>query len=146
MYGRVPVCGLIPQIKTKQQKETMQKKDLTKTNFKAIAKQNDNATRQIVIENGVMYEQLTVDDIQYRHKLLSVRYMSMEALNKKVQAVQPGTLPIRLKESAQGKVLAFVCQGKTTLFYHLPIDTREQTDRARQVVFGYAKSLAVKVA
>jgi hypothetical protein len=126
--------------------ETMQKKELTKTNFKAIAKQNDNATRQIVIENGVMYEQLTVDDIQYRHKLLSVRYLSMEALNKKVQAVQPGTLPTRLRESSQGKVLAFVCQGKTTLFYHLPIDTREEIDRARQVVYSYAKSLVVKAA
>ena len=51
----------------------MEIKDLNKTDFKAIIKQNSKAARQFVIENGVMYEQVTVDNIQYRHKLLSVR-------------------------------------------------------------------------
>ena len=104
----------------------MEIKDLSKTDFKAIVKQNSKAARQFVIENGVMYEQVTVDNIQYRHKLLSVRPLSKEALDRKVQAIQPGPLPIRLKESAQGEVLALVCGGKTVLYYHLPINSKEQ--------------------
>jgi hypothetical protein len=124
----------------------MEIKELNKTDFKAIVKQNSNETRQFVIENGVMYEQLTVDNIQYRHKLLSVRPLSKEALDRKVQDNQPGTLPIRLKESAQGEILAFVCCGKSTLYYHLPISSKAQKVRAQQVVFNYAKSLIARVA
>ena len=124
----------------------MEIKELNKTDFKAIVKQNSNETRQFIIDNGVMYEQLTVDNIQYRHKLLSVRPLSKEALDRKVQDNQPGTLPIRLKESAQGEILAFVCCGKSTLYYHLPISSKEQKARAQQVVFNYAKSLIARVA
>lgn len=124
----------------------MEIKELNKTDFKAIVKQNSNETRQFVIENGVMYEQLTVDNNQYRHKLLSVRPLSKEALDRKVQDNQPGTLPIRLKESAQGEILAFVCCGKSTLYYHLPISSKAQKVRAQQVVFNYAKSLIARVA
>ena len=124
----------------------MEIKDLNKTDFKAIVKQNGKAARQFVIENGVMYEQVTVDNIQYRHKLLSVRPLSKEALDRKVQAIQPGTLPIRLKESAQGEVLALVCGGKTVLYYHLPINSKEQKTRAQQMVYCYAKSLVAKAA
>lgn len=127
-------------------KLTMEIKDLNKTDFKAIIKQNSKAARQFVIENGVMYEQVTVDNIQYRHKLLSVRPLSKEALDRKVQAIQPGTLPIRLKESAQGEVLALVCGGKTVLYYHLPISSKEQKARAQQMVYCYAKSLVAKAA
>lgn len=124
----------------------MEIKDLNKTDFKAVAKQNSKKTRQFVIENGVMYEQLTVDNIQYRHKLLSVRPLSKEALDRKVQAIQPGTLPIRIRESAQGEILAFVCSGKTMLYYHLPISSKEQKARAQQMVYCYAKSLVAKAA
>lgn len=124
----------------------MEIKELNKTDFKAIVKQNSNETRQFVIENGVMYYQLTVDNIQYRHKLLSVRPLSKEVLDRKVQDIQPGTLPLRLKESAKGEILAFVCSGKTTLYYHLPISSKAQKARAQQVVFNYAKSLAAKAA
>lgn len=138
-------AGLTPG-KNNINKLTMEIKELNKTDFKAIVKQNSNETRQFVIENGVMYEQLTVDNIQYRHKLLSVRPLSKEALDRKVQDNQPGTLPIRLKESAQGEILAFVCCGKSTLYYHLPISSKAQKVRAQQVVFNYAKSLIARVA
>ena len=124
----------------------MEIKDLNKTDFKAIVKQNSKEARQFVIENGVMYEQVTVDNIQYRHKLLSVRPLSKEALDRKVQDIQPGTLPLRLKESAQGEILAFVCSGKSTLYYHLPISSKAQKARAQQVVYNYAKSLIAKIA
>ena len=124
----------------------MEIKNLNKTDFAVIAKQNGNEMRQIVIENGVLYEQLTIDEIQYRHKLLSVKPLSKEALDKKAQEVQSGTLPVRLKESAQGEILAFVCRGKTTLYYHLPIGTKAQKARAQQVVYSYAKSLIAKAA
>ena len=124
----------------------METKDLNKSDFAVIAKQNGNVTRQTVIENGVLYEQLTVDEIQYRHKLLSVRPLSKEALNRKAQDVQPGALPMRLRESANGKVLAFLCHGKTVLFYHLPVGTKEQKKHAQQMVYCYAKSLVAKAA
>ena len=108
----------------------METKVVNKTEFTAIAKKNKQ-TRQSMIDNGIVYEQLTVDDIQYRHKLLSVRLVSMEMLDRKAQVIQPGTLPLRLKESAQGDTLAFFCRGKTALFYHLPIDTKEKKNRAQ---------------
>ena len=123
----------------------MEIKVVNKTEFTAIAKKNKQ-TRQFMIDNGIVYEQLTVDDIQYRHKLLSVRLVSMEMLDKKAQVIQPGVLPIRLKDSAQGDTLAFVCRGKTALFYHLPIDTKEKKNRAQQIVFSYAKSLVNQAA
>ena len=123
----------------------MEIKVVNKTEFTAIVKKNKQ-TRQSMIDNGIVYEQLTVDDIQYRHKLLSVRLVSMEMLDRKAQVIQPGTLPLRLKESAQGDTLAFVCRGKTALFYHLPIDTKEKKNRAQQIVFSYAKSLVAKAA
>ena len=123
----------------------MEIKVVNKTEFTAIAKKNKQ-TRQFMIDNGIVYEQLTVDDIQFRHRLISVRLVSMEMLDKKAQVIQPGVLPIRLKDSAQGDTLAFVCRGKTALFYHLPIDTKEKKNRAQQIVFSYAKSLVAKAA
>ena len=119
----------------------MEIKNLNKTEFAAIAKQNGNETRQLVIENGVLYEQLTIDEVLYRHKLLSVRPLSKEALEKKAQDMQPGALPMRLRESAKGETLAFVCRGKAVLFYHLPIGSKQQKSRAQQLVYCYAKSL-----
>ncbi len=119
----------------------MEIKDLNKSDFAVIAKQNGIEMRQTVIENGVLYEQLTVDEIQYRHKLLSVRPLSKEALDRKVQNMQPGTLPTRLRENVKGEILAFVCRGKAALFYHLPIGSKEQKNRAQQLVYCYAKSL-----
>lgn len=123
----------------------MEIKVVNKTEFTAIAKKNKQ-TRQSIIDNGIVYEQLTVDDIQYRHKLLSVRLVSMEMLDRKAQVIQPGTLPLRLKKSAQGDTLAFVCRGKTALFYHLPIESKEKKNRAQQIVFSYAKSLVNQAA
>ena len=124
----------------------MEIKDLNKSDFAVIAKKNGNVTRQTVIENGVLYEQLTVGEVLYRHKLLSVRSLSKEALDRKVQNVQPGTLPTRLRENAKGEILAFVCRGKTALFYHLPIGSKEQKVHAQHLVFSYAKSLVAKAA
>ena len=123
----------------------MEIKVVNKTEFTAIAKKNKQI-RQFMIDNGIVYEQLTVDDIQFRHRLLSVRLVSMEMLDKKAQVIQPGALPIRLKDSAQGDTLAFICCGKTALFYHLPIDTKEKKNRAQQIVFSYAKSLVNQAA
>lgn len=124
----------------------METKVVNKTEFTAIAKKNTTLTRQFVIDNGVLYKQLTVDEILYRHKLLSVKSVTMEMLDKKAQDVQPGTLPLRLKDSAQGDTLAFVCRGKTALFYHLPIESKEKKNRAQQIVFSYAKSLVNQAA
>lgn len=124
----------------------MEIKNLNKTDFAVIAKQNGDETRQLVIENGVLYEQLTIDEVQYRHKLLSIKPLNMEALDKKAQEVQPGILPICLKESTQGEVVALVCHGKTTLYYYLPISTKVQKARAQQIVYNYAKSLIAKAA
>ena len=124
----------------------MEIKVLNKSDFAVIAKKNGNETHQFVIENGIWYEQLTVDEIQYRHKLLSVRPLSKEALEKKANEIQPGFLPIRIKESAQGDVLAYVCGNKTTLYYHLPLGSKRWRARAQQIVFNYAKSLIAKLA
>lgn len=124
----------------------METMDLNKSDFAAIAKQNDNETRQLVIEGGVWYEQITVDDVAYRHKLLSVRAVTKEALDRKAQEILPGALPIRLKENSQGEVLAFVCKGKATLFYHVPLGTKQWKAHAQRVVFNYAKSLLAKEA
>ena len=124
----------------------MELKDLNKSDFAVIAKKNGNVTRQTVIENGVLYEQLIVDEIQYRHKLLSVRPLSKEAIDRKAYDVQPGAMPSRLREGANGEILAFVCRGKTVLYYHIPIGTKLWKARAQQVVFNYAKSLVAKAA
>jgi hypothetical protein len=117
----------------------MEVKELNKTDFAVIAKKNGNETRQFVFEDNAWYEQLTVDDVQYRHKLLSVKLLSKDGLDKKAEEIQPGTLPICIR--SYGEVMAFVCSGKTAVYYHLPLGTKKWKARAKQVVFNYAKSL-----
>ena len=124
----------------------MEIKEVNKTDFAVIVKQNGNESRQFVLEDSVWYEQLTVGDIQYRHKLITVRQLSKELLEKKAQEVQPGVLPIFLRERAQGEILALVCSSKTVLYYYLPLNTKERKIRAQQIVFNYAKSLIAKSA
>ena len=117
----------------------MEVKELNKTDFAVIAKKNGNETRQFVFEDNAWYEQLTVDDVLYRHKVLSVKPLSREGLDKKAEEIQPGVLPICLRSS--GEVMAFVCNGKTALYYYLPSGTKKWRARAQQVVFNYAKSM-----
>ena len=124
----------------------METKEMNKTDFAAVVEKNGEELRQLVFDGGAWYEQVVVDGILCRHKVLTIKQLSADALEKKAKEVQPGNLPMRLREQATGPVLAFVCFGKSTLYYHAPLNTREGKARAQQIVLNYSKSLIAKSA
>ena len=122
----------------------METQQLTKTAFAQTLKSAGNETYQTVFENEVWYEQITVGEVIYRHKLLSLRKLSSELINKKTLKTTPSCEPIRLRAQNGGPVVAYVCNTKTTVFYHLLVSSKSEMIQAKRLVAVFAKSLLPK--
>lgn len=124
----------------------MESQQLTKTEFTKTLKSAGNETYQTIFENEVWYEQITVGEVIYRHKLLSLRKLRSELINKKTLESTPAFEPIRLRAQSSGPVMAYVFNTKTTVFYHLLVNSRSEMAQAKRLVTVFAKSLLPKTA
>ena len=118
---------------------------LNQTEFAEMLKSAGNETYQTTFENEVWYEQVTVGEVTYRHKLLSLKKMSSELLTRKAFEAKPSTEPIRLRAQGNGPVVAFVFSTKTTVFYHLLVSSKREMAQAKRLVIFFSKSLLPKI-
>ena len=86
----------------------MEIQQVNKTEFAEMLKSAGNETHQTTFENDVWYEQVTVEEVTYRHKLLALRKLSSELLNKKAFESKPRIEPLRLRAQGNGPVVALV--------------------------------------
>lgn len=119
---------------------------LNQTEFAAMLKSAGNETLQTTFENDVWYEQVTVEEVTYRHKLLALRKLSSELLNKKAFESKPSIEPLRLRAQGNGPVVALVFTTKSTVFYHLMVGSQREMTQAKRLVIFFAKSLLPKTA
>ena len=124
----------------------MQNQLLNKTAFAEMLKSAGNETYQTTFENEVWYEQVTVGEVTYRHKLLSLKKLSSEQLAKKAFNAKPSVEPIRLRAQSNGPVLALVFNTNMTVFYHILVGTKSEMDHAKRMVNCFAKNLIPKPA
>ena len=124
----------------------MEAQQLTKTAFTKTLKSVGNETYQTIFENEVWYEQITVGEVIYRHKLLSLKKLRSELINKKTLESTPAFEPIRLRAQSGGPVMAYVFNTKTTVFYHLLVSSISEMAQAKRLVTVFAKSLLPKTA
>ena len=117
---------------------------LNQTEFAEMLKSAGNETHQTTFENDVWYEQVTVGEVTYRHKLLALRKLSSELLNKKAFESKPRIEPLRLRAQGNGPVVAIVFNTKTTVFYHLMVGSQREMAQAKRLVIFFAKSLLPK--
>ena len=122
----------------------MENKQLNKSEFAKMLKSAGNETYQTTFENDVWYEQVTAGEVTYRHKLLSLKKLSSELLSKKALEAKPSVEPIRLRAQGNGSVVALVFNTKSTVFYHLLVDTKSAMAQAKHLVIYFAKSLLPK--
>jgi len=120
----------------------MEVKEVNKTEFAEMVKTAGNETYQTTYENDAWYEQVTVGEVTYRNKLLSLKKTSSELLVKKAFESTPAYEPIRLRN--QGNVVALVFNTKSTVFYHVLPGTKSEMARAKRLVIFFAKSLLPK--
>ena len=119
---------------------------LNQTEFAEMLKSAGNETHQTTFENDVWYEQVTVGEVTYRHKLLALRKLSSELLNKKAFESKPRIEPLRLRAQGNGPVVAIVFNTKTTVFYHLMVGSQREMAQAKRLVIFFTKSLLPKTA
>ena len=124
----------------------MEIQQVNQTEFAEMLKSAGNETHQTAFENDVWYEQVTVGEVTYRHKLLALRKLSSELLNKKAFEAKPCTEPLRLRAQGNGPVVALVFNTKTTVFYHLMVGSKKEMAQAKSLVNCFAKSLLPKTA
>lgn len=110
-----------------------------------------NETYQIVREGDAWYEQLSVDETTYRHRLLTIVSASYASMAKKDQEKSQKASSKsqskyfgmgQLKESQQGPTCAYVWEDNSFLYYCLVPQTRSEKARAMQHVVTLAQSLA----
>ena len=123
----------------------MEVQQLNQSEFAKMLKSAGNATYQTTFENDVWYEQITIEDMAYRHKLLSLKKLSSELINKKAINTTPSTEPIRLRAQGKGPVVALVFNTKSTLFYHLMVSSKREMAQAKHLVILFAKSFLPKI-
>ena len=111
-----------------------------------MLKSAGNETHQTTFVNDVWYEQVTVGEVTYRHKLLSLKKLSSELLNRKAFEAKPCVEPLRLRAQGNGPVVALVFNTKTTVFYHLMVGSKKEMAQAKSLVNCFAKSLLSKTA
>ena len=111
-----------------------------------LLKSAGNETHQPTFENDVWYEQVTVGEVTYRHKLLALRKLSSELLAKKAFEAQPCTEPLRLRDQGNGPAVALVFTANSTVFYHLMVGSKKEMAQAKRLVIFFAKSLLPKTA
>ena len=124
----------------------MEIQQVNQTEFAEMLKSAGNETHQTTFENDVWYEQVNVGEVTYRHKLLALRKLSSELLNKKAFESKPRIEPLRLRAQGNGLVVALVFTTKSTVFYHLMVGTKREMAQAKRLVILYAKSLLPKTA
>ena len=117
---------------------------LNQTEFAEMLKSANNETRQTTFEDDVWYEQVTVGEVTYRHKLLSLRKLSSELLTRKAFEAKPCAEPLRLRAQGNGPVVALVFNTKSTVFYHLLVGSQREMAQAKRLVIYFAKSLLPK--
>ena len=119
---------------------------LNQTEFAEMLKSAGNETHQTTFVNDVWFEQVTIGEVAYRHKLLSLKKLSSELLARKAFEAKPCTEPIRLRAQSNGPVVALVFNTKTTVFYHLLVGSKREMAQAKSLVNSFAKSLLPKTA
>ena len=122
----------------------MEIQQVNQTEFAEMLKSVGNETYQTTFENDAWYEQVTMEETIYRHKLLSLKKLSSELLNKKAFEAKPSIEPIRLRAQGNGPVVALVFNTKSTVFYHLLVSSRREMAQAKRLVIFFAKSLLPK--
>ena len=125
---------------------TMEIQLLNQTEFAEMFKSAGNETHQTTFVNDVWYEQVTIGEVTYRHKLLSLKKLSSELLAKKAFEAKPCVEPIRLRAQGNGPVVALVFNTKSTVFYHLLVGSKREMAQAKSLVNCFAKSLLPKTA
>ena len=135
-----------PSIINKKTRYTMEIQLLNQTEFAEMLKSAGNETHQTTFENDVWYEQVTIGEVTYRHKLLSLKKLSSELLARKAFEAKPCAEPIRLRAQSNGPVVALVFNTKTTVFYHLMVGSKKEMALAKSLVNFFAKSLLPKTA
>ena len=134
-----------PFIITKKTINTMEIKQLNQTEFAEMFKSAGNETYQTTFENDAWYEQVTIGEVIYRHKLLSLKKLSSELLTRKAFEAKPSIEPIRLRAQGNGPVVALVFNTKSTMFYHLLVSSKREMAQAKRLVIFFAKSLLTKI-
>ena len=124
----------------------MEIQQVNQTEFAEMLKSAGNETHQTTFENDMWYEQVTVGEVTYRHKLLALRKLSSELLNKKAFEAKPCIEPLRLRDQGNGTVVALVFTTKSTVFYHLIVGSKREMAQAKSLVNCFAKSLLPKTA
>ena len=122
----------------------MEIQQVNQTEFAEMLKSAGNETHQTAFENDVWYEQVTLGEVTYRHKLLALRKLSSELLNKKAFEAKPCIEPLRLRDQGNGPVVAIVFTTKSTVFYHLMVGSKREMAQAKSLVIFFAKSLLPK--
>ena len=124
----------------------MEIQQVNQTEFAEMLKSAGNETYQTTFENDAWYEQVTIEEVAYRHKLISLKKLSSELLTRKAFEAKPSFEPIRLRAQGNGPVVALVFNTKSTVFYHLLVDTKSEMAKAKRLVIFFAKSLLPKTA
>ena len=124
----------------------MEIQQVNQTEFAEMLKSAGNETHQTAFENDVWYEQVTIEEVTYRHKLLSLKKLSAELLTRKAFEAKPCVEPIRLRTQRNGPVVALVFNTKSTVFYHLMVGSQREMTQAKRLVIFFAKSLLPKKA
>ena len=119
---------------------------LNQTEFAEMLKSAGNETHQTTFVNDVWYEQFTIGEVIYRHKLLSLRKLSSELLARKAFEAKPCVEPLRLRAQGNGPVVALVFNTKLTVFYPLLVGSKKEMAQAKRLVIFFAKSLLPKTA
>jgi hypothetical protein len=124
----------------------MEIQQVNQTEFAEMIKSAGNETYQTTFENDAWYEQVTIEEVAYRHKLISLKKLSSELLTRKAFEAKPSIEPIRLRAQGNSPVVALVFNTKSTVFYHLLVDTKSEMTKAKRLVIFFAKSLLPKTA
>ena len=124
----------------------MEIQQVNQTEFAEMLKSAGNETHQTTFENDVWYEQVTIGEVIYRHKLLSLRKLSSELLARKAFEAKRCVEPLRLRAQGNGPVVALVFNNKSTVFYHLLVGSKREMAQAKSLVNCFAKSLLPKTA
>ena len=119
----------------------METKQLNQSEFNQMLKQAGNENLQNIFNKDTWYEQVTLGESIYQHKLLSLKKTSEVLLTRKALKAKPSVEPIRLRAQNGGCVLALVFNTKTTVYYHLLGISKSEIAQAKRLVIYFAKSL-----
>ena len=117
----------------------MEKRTVTKTQFKKLLKAIGDETYQIVSEGPDWYEQLTDGEMVYQYKLMSSKELLFDGFWRNA------FLPDKLM--SEGKVYAYAYVRDNTINYYIvPGKKTMERDynKARDMIMNYARWLAGK--